>query len=295
VLESLWQRLFESIGKGARVLDVGTGGGDVAILMARHSLAGDLDWDVTGVDAAEIHPPEGLPPTVRDQLTFLQETRAEKLPFDDDSFDLITSQFAVEYADLNSALSECLRILKPGAGLALLAHCEGSGLVRGSRTTVGVLDQALEEGGLFDCADQLAQRVQPLLSHKGVQALKEDAVANRLRATFNESIGRLQQSVTSRAIAPLVDQLLADTTSVIRSCNHFSMLKVNEELARIRGKYVDSRQRALDQLEAASAGERIPAVLQALGITEDRISSEIVYFKTDPIGRYFHVTRQPAI
>jgi len=291
VLESLWQRLFETIGKGARVLDVGTGSGDVAILMARHSLAGDLDWDVTGVDAAEIHPPEGLPPAVREQMTFLPGTRAEKLPFDDRSFDLITSQFALEYADLHAALSECLRVLKPGAVLGVLAHCEDSGLVRGSHSTIALLDQALDEGGLFDGAKQLIERVQPLLSSGGVQALQNDAVANRRRVAFNETVERLQQSVTSRALVPFVEQLLADTTAVMQSCNRFSLAGVNEELAQIRAKYADSRQRALDQLAAASTGERIDATLQALGIREDRIASEYVHFNSDRIGRYFQVIR----
>ena len=291
VLESLWQRLFESIGRGARVLDVGTGSGDVAILMARHSLAGELDWDVTGLDAAEIHPPEGLPAAVRKQLTFFPQTRVEKLPFNDATFDLVTSQFALEYADLNAALSESLRVLKPGAALGLLAHCEDSGLVRGSQATIGVLDQAFDQSKLFDCAEQLIERVQPLLSSEGVHALRNDPVANRLRVTFNEAVGRLQQSVTSRALVPLVEQLLADTTAVIQSCNQLSMAAVNEQLAQIRSKYADSRQRALDQLEAATAGERIAATLQALGIGEDQIVSENVHFKSDRIGRYFQVTR----
>lgn len=291
VLESLWQRLFESTGKRARVLDVGTGSGDVAILMARHSVAAELEWEITGVDAAEIHPPPALPSAIREQLTLLPETRAEKLPFDDASFDLITSQFAVEYADLNSALSECLRVLKPGAEMGVMAHCEDSGLVRGSRATIAVLDQALDEGGVFDRVEKLIQKVQPLLSEKDVYGLQKDPIANQLRVAYNESIGRLQQSVTSRALVPFADQLLTDITSVIRSCAHLSMTDVHKELARIRGKYVDSRKRALDQLEAASTGERIADALQALGIPKEQIHAEDVFYKADRIGKYFRVTR----
>ncbi|TQE91702.1 MAG: class I SAM-dependent methyltransferase, partial [Spiribacter salinus] len=290
VLESLWQQLFERTGRDASVLDVGTGNGDVAILMARYSVAGGLDWDITGVDFAEIHPPERVSPALREQMTFLSGTRVEDLPFDDGTFDLVTSQFAVEYAHLDSALSECLRVLKPEAQLGLLAHCEDSGLVRGSRGTIDVLDRALDNGGVFDCAAQLIQRVQPLLSGMGVEALKKDPLANRLRVAFNEAIDQLQKSVTSRALVPLVDQMLADTTSVVQSCNQLSMADVEEQLAQVRSKYVDSRQRALDQLEAASTGEKIPEALEALGIAEDRIHSEDVYFNTDRIGRYFLVT-----
>ena len=124
-----------------------------------------------------------------------------------------------------------------------------------------------------------------------MQALQNDAVANRRRVAFNETVERLQQSVTSRALVPFVEQLLADTTAVMQSCNQFSLAGVNEELARVRAKYADSRQRALDQLAAASTGEQIAATLQALGISEDRIASEYVHFKSDRIGRYFQVTR----
>ncbi|EAN32160.2 ubiE/COQ5 methyltransferase family protein [Theileria parva strain Muguga] len=52
---------------------------------------------------------------------------AEKLPFDDCSFDIITVGFGVRnFSDRTAGLSECYRVLKPGGRLLILefSHCE---------------------------------------------------------------------------------------------------------------------------------------------------------------------------
>ncbi|XP_953438.1 methyltransferase, putative [Theileria annulata] len=52
---------------------------------------------------------------------------AEKLPFEDCSFDIITIGFGVRnFSDRNAGLSECYRVLKPGGRLLILefSHCE---------------------------------------------------------------------------------------------------------------------------------------------------------------------------
>lgn len=282
VLERHWRALFEACGRRAELLDVGTGNGDVAILMARHAVSENLEWRVTGVDLAEIHPPENLLPDVREHLHFVGETALEKLPFEDGRFDLVTSQFAVEYADLEAALQECLRVLASGGRLAVVAHCAGSGLVRGSQATLEVLDPALDEDGLVDRALALVRKVQPVLSTGGVEALGEDAEANRLRAAYNEAVGRIQQAVGSRAVLPLAESLLGEVSSLVQSCGQTALPAIEQEINRLRRYYEDSRQRAVDQLGAAQSGERVPAVLERLGATP---VVEDLYFGKDLIGR----------
>jgi demethylmenaquinone methyltransferase/2-methoxy-6-polyprenyl-1,4-benzoquinol methylase len=95
---------------GMRVLDLASGTGVVA------RAAASLDANVTGADASigMLTAPGRLPwPLV--------ETPAERLPFRDASFDLITIGFALRhFADLAVVFAECLRVLRPGGQLLIL-------------------------------------------------------------------------------------------------------------------------------------------------------------------------------
>ena len=101
--------------RGAHVLDVACGTGNLAVIAARHGCA------VWGIDiarnlicqarirAAE----EGL------RVNFM-EADAEALPFDDGQFDLVASMFGVMFAPRpNVAAAELLRVTKPGGQIAL--------------------------------------------------------------------------------------------------------------------------------------------------------------------------------
>ena len=95
-----------------RILDVATGTGDLADSMAKISGA-----KVTALDLS----PEMLVIARKKypQITFL-EGYAEKLPFQDASFDAVSAGFGVRnFEDLGKGMREFYRVLKPG-GYALI-------------------------------------------------------------------------------------------------------------------------------------------------------------------------------
>ena len=101
-----------------RVLDVGCGTGDLAVMVARHFPSAR----VVGVDftAAMLRKVGRRHRRARalDRVTLGRAT-ALALPFKDASFDLVTSAFVLRnFVDLDRALSETCRVLTPG-GLAL--------------------------------------------------------------------------------------------------------------------------------------------------------------------------------
>jgi SAM-dependent methyltransferase len=123
-----WQRLNDSNANahgvlatlldpqpGERWLDVGTGGGGVAFLLARGGAT------VVGVDIAEdglahareAAAAEGLP------VSF-EYGDAQELPFEDASFDGVASAFGVMFApDAERAAQELARVCRPGGKLGL--------------------------------------------------------------------------------------------------------------------------------------------------------------------------------
>src|SRR5262245_49809643 len=82
-LVSHWSAFAQTLPRGARVLDLGCGAGAVGRML----LAARGDLRVTGVDAARV-PRSSLP-----GLELRSETDMESLPFDDDSFGAVVSQF----------------------------------------------------------------------------------------------------------------------------------------------------------------------------------------------------------
>jgi ubiquinone/menaquinone biosynthesis C-methylase UbiE len=100
---------------GARVLDVATGTGHVALEAARMAcVVTGIDYVPAWVDVARRRAvAEGL------EVDF-QVTDAEHLPFDDDSFDTVLSAIGVMFtADHDRAAAELVRVCRPGGRIGL--------------------------------------------------------------------------------------------------------------------------------------------------------------------------------
>lgn len=105
--------LLEAAGvqQGSRVLDVATGPGYAA------AAAADLGASVVGVDMAPamVELARRLHPTVEFRVA-----QAEALPFEDDSFDAVISNFVAPHLSRPElAVAELVRVLRGGGGLAL--------------------------------------------------------------------------------------------------------------------------------------------------------------------------------
>ncbi len=106
-----------------RVLDLATGTGDFALAAARlgpQQVVGiDMAIEMLRLGAAKV---EAKGPSARVDLLVGD---AEQLPFQDNTFDLVTGAFGVRnFGHIPSGLAEALRVLKPGGQLLVLDFCE---------------------------------------------------------------------------------------------------------------------------------------------------------------------------
>jgi ubiquinone/menaquinone biosynthesis methyltransferase len=119
-----WRRFLVSrleVGRDARVLDVATGTGAVALELVRR-----YGCSVVGIDRS----PEMLAVARRrvaahglGERIELLEGRAEALPFADDSFDTVVSTMVLcTVPDPTRALDEVRRILRPDGSLLFVEH-----------------------------------------------------------------------------------------------------------------------------------------------------------------------------
>ncbi len=114
-------RHLAQIPKGSRVLDVGCGGG-------RHAaMIGDErpDLEIVGLDLSPGQVARAVTRAERfhGRLTFVEGSALE-LPFDDDSFDVVTSFASIKHwPDPRQGIEEAVRVLKPG-GLLLIVEAD---------------------------------------------------------------------------------------------------------------------------------------------------------------------------
>ena len=106
-----------------RVLDLATGTGDFALAAARLG-----PQQVVGIDMAIEMLRLGAAKVAAKGLTSRVELLvgdAEQLPFQDNTFDLVTGAFGVRnFGHIPSGLAEAYRVLKPGGQLLVLDFCE---------------------------------------------------------------------------------------------------------------------------------------------------------------------------
>lgn len=127
-----WVRFFSTLRPDARILDVGTGNGVVALIAAQTASARGLHWEIHATDLAQIDPRRDVPDGARlfADIVFHPGVATERLPFDSGSFDAVSGHYALEYTDTAAALAEIRRVLKPGGDAQFIVHSTDSMLLQ---------------------------------------------------------------------------------------------------------------------------------------------------------------------
>jgi ubiquinone/menaquinone biosynthesis C-methylase UbiE len=142
VQRALWTEIVRPLRKGASVLDLATGDG--AVLVKMRAVRPDLK--LVGVDSAAGLP--DAPPGIR----LKPNVRMEQLPFPDQRFDLVSSQFGIEYGELAVAVSEVARVLRPRGAFAFLVHHADGPIVTHNRTRSAALAWIVRDSLLLERA-----------------------------------------------------------------------------------------------------------------------------------------------
>lgn len=130
-IRQFWRDRCASLIDGVSVLDVCTGNGAVALLIAEAFSDRRVAGRITAVDLAEIRPElvaKRFPALAQhvNSVRFVGGRAFEDVALDDASQDLIVSQYGIEYCESGAAASQCARLLKPGGELAILTHAPDS-------------------------------------------------------------------------------------------------------------------------------------------------------------------------
>ncbi|MCA1765337.1 MAG: methyltransferase domain-containing protein [Desulfobulbaceae bacterium] len=147
-MDRVWADFFEALPAGARLLDIGTGSG--AVLALGRTRRSDLE--LSGIDYAAT-----LPDLGRD-IALYPGARFESLPFCDNSFEAVTSQFALEYGRPVETVAEIQRVLNNRGAFLIICHHAESVIVQDNVRRLGAIRDLISLKGLLNSAIKAARK-----------------------------------------------------------------------------------------------------------------------------------------
>lgn len=229
-IAEFWKRSVKGLHAGSRVLDLATGNGALPLLLSKWTSGIRVD----AVDLAELAPGSNRPAPTLD-ITFHAGVAMEQLPFADATFDMVVSQFGIEYARWPEAVVEATRVGTSPGRVAFLLHHADSVLVKVGRAELHAQEILLQEGGLFD----VARDVMPLIAmvRRHAPDVRDEATALATKARYNDAMTRVSLAIRD-SIAP---DLLVETRAWI----HGLLAGITREGADRELEVLDARRRAL--------------------------------------------------
>lgn len=146
-VDSIWTSLFESAPAGTTVLDLCTGNGSVLAIAARGGNVSGL-----GIDSARTSPKLGQ------DFGFLRAS-ATALPVADESYDVVTSQFGIEYTPIEASMAEVARVLRPSGQSVFVVHAAAGVTATAARRQLDDLDELRDEQQPFLAAREALEKV----------------------------------------------------------------------------------------------------------------------------------------
>ncbi|MCG6118078.1 MAG: methyltransferase domain-containing protein [Aquimonas sp.] len=264
-LSAFWRAAFAELHSEARVLDIGCGNGPLELLMVEALGPDQLPW-VDAVDLAQPVPPflATLPEKVRERLRFHGGVAAEQLPFKAECFDLVISQYGIEYSELEHSLAEAKRVLNPAGGFALVLHHAQSLPVRRGREELAHLDWLLSARSLLDRAEALVPWLAQLSRPGGRERLQASAEAAADRESYNESVRALAERA---AVLPTPDLLHEAQSAVASALSEAAMRGLDPGLGALqalRSELELARLRQRELVDCALDAEAVAGMVKAL-------------------------------
>lgn len=210
-IADFWRAVHDDTPAGSRLLDVATGSGAIPRLWRTWRTTDT--WDA--VDLAASTP--SWMAEAGAGLRFHGSVRAEQLPFPAGSFDLVTSQYGLEYCNLALAVPEVLRVRAPRGGVALVLHHARARPVALARTELSHLEWALGPEGLIEaCADMLGPAAEAT-TPPGRERLGRDPAAEAARVRFNAAQAALRERANALEGADLLGEVRDGVGALLQS------------------------------------------------------------------------------
>jgi len=278
IVRKFWVDQFVDLPALSRILDIATGNGAIATLAAEISEGHEKNFFVAATDLAEIHSELKANPLalrLRANIHFHSNTPCERQPFEDDSFDLVTSQFGFEYSNVEETIREIRRVLAPGGTfIAICHHAE-------------VYHSAFDEFDLFGHFKKYLDAVGDLSAppEKLARAMK---MARPLSKSINERMDAFRQRHDGEECAR---EIVGAISNLAQSARNTERSKLIKSIAAAKQEFRFARARLRDMVRAALDDEQINTLaVAARAVGFEAVQSRELYGEDDGLaGWQIHI------
>lgn len=238
-----WRAGFEKLPGQGQVLDIGTGNGPLPRILLSLTTPSDLQCDA--IDLATVAPAwlKELAAEQSQRIRFHSNCRAEQLPFASQTFDLVVSQWGLEYSELEKSLPEVLRVLKPGGAVQLLLHHADALPVRLAAHELNHLEWLLRTSPYLATVARMLTPMAQASTPAGREALKSDLNANRLRSDFNLLQDAIQVRIDAGQCPDVLHEVRQATGNVFGIAAQQGLRPAEEALHNLRQELLHSELR----------------------------------------------------
>lgn len=213
VVAQFWRKQAAGLTADTRVLDIATGSGALPRLL--RTLQPDAAWQMDAVDLAPVQPTwwQDLPAARQSLTRFHGGVSAESLPFADAQFDVVISQYGLEYADLPRAVAELLRVRARQGRVALVLHHVQARPVVLAAVEMAHIQWLRGDQGLLPAARLMLAPMARAATPEGRAQLAADADAAAHRRHFNAC----QQALEARLQVPDGADVLQEARAAVHA------------------------------------------------------------------------------
>lgn len=130
-----WIDCFKRMPDKSSVLDLCAGNCAISLLAASYAKENNLEINITALDAAHVtkgniikkfpYQKENL-----QQIKLISNCRVEDIKIESSTFDLIVSQYGIEYCDWIASAKQVARLLKKGGEFCMITHTSSTEIVK---------------------------------------------------------------------------------------------------------------------------------------------------------------------
>jgi len=255
--KAFWNGFFQSLNASnstLAMLDIASGNG--AVLECAQLVFQEKSTRITCVDLS--------PSAVSNIQTRFPDIRglvcdARSIPLEDGSFQLVTSQFGVEYAG-HDAIIEAARLLGPGGHLALLMHIRGGAIDQECSSSLQAI-RALQDSQFVPLAAAMFRH--------GFEAVKgaDRQPYENAALELAPAITRVEQILSDHGIhvaGDSIGRLYNDVGTIHKRLPNYDASEVTSWLARMDGEMSAYAERMASMTDSALDEEEFKSICNTL-------------------------------
>lgn len=277
---TFWNEFFEDVKHNynrPRIIDIASGNG--ALAGCAQAAFGDEQPDITCLDVSD-----AAVANIHEQFPWVDVivSDARKIPRGSESFDIVTSQFGVEYAG-QEAIDEAARLLATGGRLALMLHSKTGSIHRECEESLDAIVQLKESNFIPYAIEMFTAGFEAV---RGADRSEYEAAASKFAPTVRvpESIMKQYgQHVAGDTIA----RLYQDVGRIHYRIQNYEPGEVLDWLNRMDGE-LDAYAERMSSMSGAAIDsdtfERVCKGLRNLGLTIERAEPLLISGQDLPLA-----------